>query len=72
MTGLLTSGIHDVYLSMAAPWEMQIKSQLGKLSLGIPLAELIQNSVNFNHINLLAIDFKHIDFLSQLPFHNDP
>ena len=39
--GLLTSGLHDIYLSIASPWEMQIKSQLGKLSLDVSLAELI-------------------------------
>ena len=42
--GLLTSGLHDIYLSIASPWEMQIKSQLGKLSLDVSLSELIDTS----------------------------
>ena len=43
--GLLTSGLHDIYLSIASPWEMQIKSQLGKLSLDVSLSELISTHV---------------------------
>ena len=71
--GLLTSGLHDFYLSIASPWEMQIKSQLGKLSLDVSLAELIDTSVNRNNISLLNIEFKHIDYLVNLPLHhNDP
>jgi PIN domain nuclease of toxin-antitoxin system len=71
--GLLTSGLHDIYLSIASPWEMQIKSQLGKLSLDVSLAELIDTSVNRNNISLLNIEFKHIDYLANLPLHhNDP
>ena len=71
--GLLTSGLHDIYLSIASPWEMQIKSQLGKLSLDVSLAELIDTSVNRNNIGLLNIEFKHIDYLANLPLHHkDP
>ena len=71
--GLLTSGLHDFYLSIASPWEMQIKSQLGKLSLDVSLSELIDTSVNRNNISLLNIEFKHIDYLANLPLHhNDP
>jgi PIN domain nuclease of toxin-antitoxin system len=70
---LLSSGIHDVYLSMASPWEMQIKSQLGKLLLNLSLDELIEISINTNNINILPIEFKHISYLSKLPLHhNDP
>jgi PIN domain nuclease of toxin-antitoxin system len=32
---------NDVFLSMASVWEMQIKHQLGKLELGLPLNTLI-------------------------------
>jgi len=30
---------NQLYLSMASVWEMQIKAQLGKLDLKIPLAD---------------------------------
>jgi PIN domain nuclease of toxin-antitoxin system len=32
---------NDVFLSIASVWEMQIKHQLGKLELGLPLNTLI-------------------------------
>ncbi len=34
----------DVFLSMASIWEMQIKNQLGKLALDLPLNELSNNN----------------------------
>ncbi len=37
---LCSSGEHEFYLSMVSPWEMQIKHQLGKLSLALPSAEM--------------------------------
>jgi PIN domain nuclease of toxin-antitoxin system len=35
-------GQHSLMLSVASVWEMQVKLQLGKLKLTLPLAELIQ------------------------------
>ena len=70
---LCQSGMHEFYLSIASPWEMQIKHQLGKLSLDVSLDELIQRNIQSNHIQLLPIEFKHISHLAKLPFHhNDP
>ena len=70
---LCQSGMHEFYLSLASPWEMQIKHQLGKLSLDVPLDELIQRNIQSNYIQLLPIESKHISHLERLPFHhNDP
>jgi PIN domain nuclease of toxin-antitoxin system len=70
---LCQSGEHKFYLSMASPWEMQIKYQLGKLSLDVPLEELIERNIQSNHIQFLPIEFKYISHLAKLPFHhNDP
>lgn len=70
---LCQSGTHEFYLSLASPWEMQIKQQLGKLTLGVSLDELIQRNIESNRIQLLPIEIKHISYLSRLPFHhNDP
>ncbi|MCG2684183.1 MAG: type II toxin-antitoxin system VapC family toxin, partial [Planctomycetales bacterium] len=33
---------NSLYLSVASVWEMQIKSQLGKLKLNTPLDELVR------------------------------
>lgn len=70
---LCDSGAHEFYLSLASPWEMQIKSQLGKLSLAMPIEELVSKNRLENNINLLPIDLSHISYLEQLPqHHKDP
>jgi len=70
---LCSSGEHEYYLSMASPWEMQIKSQLGKLSLAMPVEELVDKNRQDNNIQLLPIDLTHIAYLKQLPAHHkDP
>ncbi|MDO9240213.1 MAG: type II toxin-antitoxin system VapC family toxin [Methylicorpusculum sp.] len=70
---LCSSGEHEFYLSMASPWEMQIKHQLGKLSLAIPIEELVIKNIQENNIKLLPIDLSHINYLAQLPTHHkDP
>jgi PIN domain nuclease of toxin-antitoxin system len=70
---LCSSGEHEFYLSMASAWEMQIKHQLGKLSLAMPIAELVIKNTQENNIQLLPIDLSHINYLEQLPSHHkDP
>ncbi len=63
----------DVFLSMASIWEMQIKNQLGKLVLDLPLNELIDQQCLKNGLQILAIETAHIYALKNLPpHHNDP
>lgn len=70
---LFSSGEHELYLSMATPWEIQIKSQLGKLSLAMPIEELVTKNRLENNIQLLPIELSHISYLEQLPrHHNNP
>ena len=70
---LCSSGEYEFYLSMASPWEMQIKHQLGKLSLAMPIVELVIKNTQENNIQLLPIDLSHINYLEQLPSHHkDP
>ncbi len=67
------SGQHEFFLSMASAWEMQIKSQLGKLNLDIPVKELIETNINENRIYLLPITLQDIEQLEKLPpHHKDP
>ena len=56
---LCSSGKYTFYLSMASAWEMQIKSQLGKLSLAMPITELIDKNRRENNIQLLSIELAH-------------
>ncbi len=52
---------------------MQIKNQLGKLSLEMPIAELVTKNTQENNIQLLPINLAHISHLEQLPpHHKDP
>ncbi len=60
-------------LSVASVWEMQIKLQLGKLKLGLPLADVIDNQRTANHIEILPVALQHVLALADLPSpHKDP
>jgi PIN domain nuclease of toxin-antitoxin system len=64
---------NDIFLSMASVWEIQIKQQLGKLELELPLSQLIEEQRLNNGLQLLAIEAEHIFALNTLPFHHkDP
>lgn len=60
-------------LSVVSIWEMQIKSQLGKLLLTLPLAELVESQRQSNSIEILPIALSHVLALENLPLHHkDP
>lgn len=60
-------------VSVASLWEMQIKLQLGKLKLHIPLAELVSAQQQVNKIVILEVKLDHIMALAELPpHHRDP
>ena len=60
-------------LSLVSVWEMQIKTQLEKLMLPRPLAELVDHQVRQNGLRLLPLKLPHIYALQSLPAHHrDP
>ena len=60
-------------LSVASVWEMQIKLQLGKLKLVLPLSELVKGQQQINKIEILAVKLEHVLALDRLPSHHkDP
>ena len=60
-------------LSVASVWEMQIKLQLGKLKLGLPLTEIIKSQQQTNGVEVLPITLAHVLALENLPaYHKDP
>jgi len=60
-------------VSVASLWEMQIKLQLGKLKLRMPLAELVSAQRQVNKIEILEVKLEHIMALGELPpHHRDP
>jgi PIN domain nuclease of toxin-antitoxin system len=70
---LLRDPQHEKWFSLASAWEMQIKSQIGKLTLAKPLTALIEEQRQKNHLKILPITLQHIVTLDKLPLHHrDP
>ena len=64
---------NTIFLSVASVWEMQIKHQLGKLTLDLPLAEIIDTQRNTNGIEILSVELPQVLALNQFPLHHrDP
>ena len=64
---------HTLALSLASVWEMQIKAQLGKLTLPCPLPDLVEEQQQINGIQVLPVALSHIYALQSLPpHHRDP
>jgi len=52
---------------------MQIKIQLGKLKLSLPLKELVKNQQETNDLTVSPVALPHVLALDALPFHHkDP
>lgn len=70
---LLSDPANARLLSVASLWEMQIKAQLGKLQLRLPLANLIAEQTQKNAVEILHVNAAHVFDLGQLPArHQDP
>jgi PIN domain nuclease of toxin-antitoxin system len=64
---------NTIYLSVASAWEMQIKSQLGKLSLQMPLDEILEAQQRTNNLQILDVCLEHVLLLGKLKnHHKDP
>lgn len=60
-------------LSVASIWEMQIKLQLGRLNLRLPLRRLVEEQRQVNQVTILPVCLEHILALDPLPpHHKDP
>ena len=63
---------NQCYISMASIWEIAIKTKLGKLDINISFDTLKALLIN-NQIELLTVNFEHIQQLLTLPLHHtDP
>jgi len=64
---------NSLLLSLVSVWEMQIKIQLGKMKLSLPLKDLLESQERTNQLEILAVTKEHIFALDNLPFHHkDP
>jgi PIN domain nuclease of toxin-antitoxin system len=69
----IQDGDNTVFLSLTSIWEMQIKIQLGKLSISGSLAETLDMQQQTNGVQFLPISLVDILALSKLPqHHRDP
>ncbi len=72
-THMLMDSNNTLFLSLVSIWEMQIKIQLNKLTLNLPLSEVIDHQQQVNGLQILPIELAHIFALEQLPNpHRDP
>jgi PIN domain nuclease of toxin-antitoxin system len=70
---LLSNSSNIKFLSIVSIWEMEIKYQLGKLSLQLPLRDIINEQIHNHNMVILSITSEHILGLDNLPLHHkDP
>lgn len=73
VSSLLADTNNELFLSLASVWEMQIKVQIGKLRLDLPIPRLIEHQQLTNNLQILQIDLVHVWALEDLPnYHKDP
>lgn len=54
-------------------WEIQVKTQLGKLHAKRPLAEVVREQRRVNQVRVIPISLKHVLLLQEFPLHHrDP
>lgn len=64
---------NELILSVASLWEIQVKLQLGKIELAIPLPKLVESQRQSNGLQLLPVEAAHVFALDALPaVHKDP
>ena len=63
---------NEAWLSVASVWEMVIKAELGKLTLRLPLADIVQQQ-QANGLRILPVTLPHALAVEGLPaIHKDP
>lgn len=63
----------DKVLSVVSLWEVVIKVQIGKLSLGMPVETFLDRHVRGVDIELIGIELLHLEAYARLPLlHRDP
>ncbi len=64
---------NELFLSLVSLWEIQIKSQLGKLQMSVPWPTMVQRQRDENGLQILSISEAHIEQLGSLELHHrDP
>jgi PIN domain nuclease of toxin-antitoxin system len=64
---------NEIFLSVVNGWEVQIKAQLGKLTLAKPLRVILEQEQTTNAFRLLPVTMDHVYALDRFPLHHrDP
>jgi PIN domain nuclease of toxin-antitoxin system len=64
---------NSIYLSISSVRAMQIKSQIGRLDLPLPVVDIVKRQNQENGIEILPISLAHITGLNGIPnYHGDP
>lgn len=72
VTALIQNPSCEVLLSVVSLWEILIKAQLGKMTLRLPLSEIVAEQIH-NGLKLLSVTAEHVLDLENLPAaHKDP
>lgn len=70
---LIKRGDNTIYISLLSIREIQIKSQLGKVDLPLPIMDIFSQQHREHNIGLLAIELHHMTAMINLPNHHiDP
>lgn len=68
----LCDPVNEVWVSTVCVWEMAIKSQLGKLILHLPLADIVSHQT-VNGLKFMDVTTAHVLAVQTLPLaHRDP
>lgn len=64
---------NQIYLSVVSAWEIEIKRQLGKLTLKLPLSTIIKEQQEKNGLEVLVVELQHVLAVGDLLRHHaDP
>jgi len=59
---------NEIFVSVVNGWEIQIKAQLGKLTLSKPLSVILEQEQATNDVRLLPIMMDHIHAWTTFPY----
>ena len=70
---ILKNKSNAVFLSVVSAWEIQIKTQIGKLALSMPVEAVIQEQQKNNGLQIFPVTLAHALKVGDLPlYHRDP
>ena len=73
ITGILTDREAELLLSVATPWEMAIKAEIGKLENGAEILDDFETRTTASGYRMLETSVKHAVRSASLPrYHKDP